>query len=166
MDVEGLDNIYKVSSRTKDYVNPTADGNLSWCSINSRSSDSNEGLENWQQRPHEVSMRRCARITKSLCWIGTKICKLPHYDGLTDATTFFFKFQDIVVEQQRLLALDVSLKETYARWWVAHKISIQDWSQCKRLMQIRFGKTSKFIADKYTNTISYKTRTISLEGEL
>jgi len=30
MDVEGLDRIYKVTTLTKDCVNPTSDGNLSW----------------------------------------------------------------------------------------------------------------------------------------
>jgi len=47
---------------------------------------------------------------------------------LGDVATFFLEFEDVVVEQQRLLALDVALRETPARWWVAHKISIQDWS--------------------------------------
>jgi len=49
MVVEGLDNIYKVTTQTKDYINPTADENLSWQSISSCTSDSDEGLENWQQ---------------------------------------------------------------------------------------------------------------------
>jgi len=51
-----------------------------------------------------------------------------------------------VVEQQKILALDVSLTESPAIWWAMHNISIQDWSQCK----ILFGETSKYIADKYT----------------
>lgn len=46
VDAEGLDTIYKMPARTKDYINPTTYGNLSWQSINSCSSDSEEGLEN------------------------------------------------------------------------------------------------------------------------
>jgi len=61
-----------------------------------------------------------------------------------------------VVEKKRLLALDVALKETPARWWAPHKTSIQDWSQCKRLMQIWFRETSEYIDDKYTGIPSPK----------
>jgi hypothetical protein len=69
-----LENIYKMTSRQDDYINPTAEGNLSWRSISSCASDSEEGLDNWQNRLHEVSMRRCARMTKSLRWIGSEVC--------------------------------------------------------------------------------------------
>jgi hypothetical protein len=54
-----------------DYVNPTIDGALSWRSIISCASDSEEGLEHWQQRMHKVSTRRCAHITRALRWIET-----------------------------------------------------------------------------------------------
>lgn len=61
-----LENIYKVTARQQDYINPTVDGKLSWRSISSCTSESDEALENWQTRLHEVSMCRCARTTKSL----------------------------------------------------------------------------------------------------
>jgi hypothetical protein len=35
-----LDNIYKLTARQHDYINPTTDGNLSWRSDNAYSSDS------------------------------------------------------------------------------------------------------------------------------
>jgi hypothetical protein len=54
-----------------DYVNPIADGTLSWRSISLCASDFEEVLEHWKQRMHEVSTRRCAHITRSLHWIGT-----------------------------------------------------------------------------------------------
>jgi hypothetical protein len=44
-----------------------------------------------------------------------------------------------VLENQRLLALDIALKATPARWSGAHKETIQDWYQCKQLLCIRFG---------------------------
>jgi len=90
MVVEGLDNIYKVTMWTEDYINPTTDGNISW--------------------------------------IGSEVCELPHYDGLTDIATFLVEFENVVVEQQRLLALDVALRTTPMRLWATHKTSIQDWS--------------------------------------
>ena len=61
-----LDNIYNVTALEEDYINPTTDGNLRWRCASSCSSDSREALENWKNRLHEVSMRRCARITKSV----------------------------------------------------------------------------------------------------
>jgi hypothetical protein len=41
-----LENIYKLTTKQQDYINPTVDGNLSWRSDNACSSDSEEALEN------------------------------------------------------------------------------------------------------------------------
>jgi hypothetical protein len=49
------------------------------------------------------------------------------------------KYEEEVLENQRLLLLDIALKEITTRWWGAHKETIQDWYQCKRLLRIRFG---------------------------
>jgi hypothetical protein len=126
-------------AREEDYVNPTADGVLSWRSITSCASDSDTGLENWQQRLHEVSTRRCARIDRAVRWVGTKIREPPSFHGVNDLEEFLTKYEDEVLENQRLLSLDIALKATPARWWGAHKETIQDWYQCKRLLRIRFG---------------------------
>jgi hypothetical protein len=48
--------------------------------------------------------------------------------------TFLTQYKDEVLENQRLLAL----KATLARWWGAHKETITDWYQCKRILCIRF----------------------------
>jgi len=48
-----------------------------------------------------------------------------------------------------LLALDVVLKVTPARWRVAHREGMKDWSQCSKLMQIRFGTKEENIVQKY-----------------
>ena len=42
-----LDNIYNIMSAMDNYVNPMAEGNLSWRGISSCTSDSQEALENW-----------------------------------------------------------------------------------------------------------------------
>jgi hypothetical protein len=127
-----------------DYVNPTTDGVLSWRSISSCTSDSEEALENWQQRLHEVSTRKCAQITHALRWIGTEVCDPPRYDGLTDVAYFIREFELKISYQQILLALDVALKVTPTRWWVAHKDGIRDWQQCRRLLQVRFGTKNEY----------------------
>jgi len=41
---EELENVYNMTARVDDYVNPTADGTLSWNNINSYTSDSKVGL--------------------------------------------------------------------------------------------------------------------------
>jgi hypothetical protein len=88
-----LDNLYNMTAWMDDYVNPTINGVLSWRSISSCASDSEEALENWQQRLHEVSTRKCARITHTLRWIGTEVCDPPRYDGLTDVAYFIREFE-------------------------------------------------------------------------
>jgi hypothetical protein len=66
-----IENIYKLTARQHDYINPTIDGNLSWRSDNACSSDLDEALENWQNKMYEVFAWRCARLTKEVRWIGT-----------------------------------------------------------------------------------------------
>ena len=60
-------------------------------------------------------MRKCARITKSLRWIGIEACDLPTYEGIPNLDIFLCEFKNKVPEQQRSLALDVTLKATPTR---------------------------------------------------
>jgi hypothetical protein len=48
-----------------------------------------------------------------------------------------------VLPNQRLLSLDIELKETPTRWWGAHKGTVKDWYQCNRLLHIRFDVEKK-----------------------
>ena len=83
-----LDHIYNIMSSQDDYINPIVDGKLSWRSVRSCTSDSDEALENWQNRMHEVSVRRCTRITQFVQWVGTEESKLPTYKGLPNLVSF------------------------------------------------------------------------------
>jgi hypothetical protein len=47
LDLEEINQLYKITMQEEDYVNSTADGVLSWKSITSCASDSDTGLENW-----------------------------------------------------------------------------------------------------------------------
>jgi hypothetical protein len=105
-----LENIYKLTTRQHDYINPTIDGNLSCRSESACSSDSEEALENWHNIMYEVSMWRCARLTKAVHWIGTELSNIPTFDGLNNLETFLIEFEGIVPIQKRLLALDEALK--------------------------------------------------------
>ena len=57
------DHAYNIS---EDYIHPTIDGEIVWRSTSSTSSDSEDALENWQNRLHEVSFRKCGLIMQSL----------------------------------------------------------------------------------------------------
>ena len=70
-----------------DYINSTSDGKLSWKSASSCTSDSGEALENWKNWLHEVSMRRCARVTWSVRRMKHKLREIPTYEGFPNLVT-------------------------------------------------------------------------------
>ena len=85
---------------------------------------------------YEVSMQRCARLTKAVRQIGTEVSNLPTFDGLNNLETFLFEFEGIVQVQQSLLALYEALKATPTRWWGTHKNNIMEWVQCHTLLTV------------------------------
>ena len=85
---DDLEHIYNITDKEEDYVNPTAEGILDSQCDSSCMTDSDDGLENWQNRLHELHGHRCARITKSLRWLGTQDSSLPIFDGLSDPKHF------------------------------------------------------------------------------
>jgi hypothetical protein len=111
-----LENIYKLTTKHQDYINPISDGNMSWRSDNTCSSDSEEVLENWKNHMYEVSTRRCARLTREVRWISTTMSNLPTFDGLNPLENFLSEFETSVPTQQRLLAMDEAMKATPGRW--------------------------------------------------
>ena len=58
-----LDQIYKIMTRDQYWVNPTADGRLTWDRKSSYTSNSDEELEYWQNRLHEVTTLSCNMMT-------------------------------------------------------------------------------------------------------
>ena len=70
-EVHNMESLYQMTANQSGYINPTAEGNISWRCDSSCASDSDVGFENWQNRLYEVSARRCAFMTNSLQWIGT-----------------------------------------------------------------------------------------------
>ena len=100
----------------KDYIHPIVDGELGWCSASSVSSDSNDALENWQNRLHEVSFRKYGLITQSLRRVASEIVEFPIYEGMLGLSKFLREFEEKVFEPQRILALDIALNSTLDRW--------------------------------------------------
>jgi hypothetical protein len=97
LDLEKIEQLYRTTTRDEDYVNPTVDGILSWRSITSCATDSYTGLEKWQQRLHEVSMRRCERIDCVVRWVGTKIREPPSFHRVNDLETLLSQYVDEVL---------------------------------------------------------------------
>ena len=83
-DQDVLDHIYNIVAKEEDYVNPTTEGIMDWQCDSSCMANLDIGLENWQNRLYELNGHRCARITKSLRWVGSQPNILPTFDGLTD----------------------------------------------------------------------------------
>ena len=90
-------------------------------------------------------MRRCVRVTRSMRRVENELRKLPNYEGLPNLATFLNEFEGIVMDSQCLYTLDHALKATPARWWGAHKKSITNWPQCRRLMEDKFKCTHEFL---------------------
>lgn len=62
-----IENIYKIIGLKEDYINPTADGELSWSSMKSYDIDLEDTMERWQHKLYEIFTRRCTCIMNELC---------------------------------------------------------------------------------------------------
>ena len=83
--------------------------------------DSDDGLENWQNSLYELHGHRYARVTKSLRWLSLQTRALPIFDGSTDPEEFIEKFSAQIPDSQKMEALDSAFRATTARWWNGHK---------------------------------------------
>jgi hypothetical protein len=84
-------------------------------------SDSDTGVENWQQILHEVSTRGCTRVTRVVRWVGIEVRQFPTFIEEDNLEKFMIEFELEVLDSQILLVLDIALRETPTRWWGAHK---------------------------------------------
>lgn len=66
-----LDCIYQIMEHDQDWVNSTANGRISWECKSFYTSDSDEKIERWQNRLHEVTMMNCNMMIRSLCSMTT-----------------------------------------------------------------------------------------------
>ena len=95
---DDLDCFYKITTWEQDWVNPTADGKLSWERESSCTSDLDEEIERWQNRLQEVTTLNCNMMTRSLHCVAIEVRDLPMYDGLSEVDDFLNKFERIVQE--------------------------------------------------------------------
>jgi hypothetical protein len=73
---------------------------------------------------YEVSTRRCAILTREVCWIDKTLSNLPTFDGMNPLESFLSDLEASVPTQHRLLAMNEALKATPTRWWGTHKSNI------------------------------------------
>ncbi|RWR97952.1 putative ribonuclease h protein [Cinnamomum micranthum f. kanehirae] len=86
-----------------------------------------------QNRNHELTSRRCATV-RTVRWIGTELRDPPVFEGTTSVGDFLDNLEFKVPEEQRVLALDVALKGTSARWWAIHKENLTTWEEVQPAM--------------------------------
>jgi hypothetical protein len=93
MEGEDLDQLYTVIvGMRKDYINPTADGSVSWRSIQLVDEDSELAFDSWQQGSYEIFSRRCA-IVRETRWIGTEVREHSIYDGTSELDSFLVSME-------------------------------------------------------------------------
>ena len=112
-------------------------------------SNSDVGLKKWQQRLHEVSGRRLARITKTLHWIRSEVSTLPIFDGLSNIKIFVQEYEAQLPCLERLQHLFIVVRATPMRWWTVHQQNIATWDTCCRLILIRFKADIEGIESLY-----------------
>jgi hypothetical protein len=111
---DDVNHLYRITAREENHVSPTTYGVLSWRSINSDMSDLDNGVENWQQILHEVSNRRCARITHTVRWVGIEVRHFPIFTEEENLENFLREFESEVLDSQTLLVLDIPLRDKHA----------------------------------------------------
>lgn len=96
---DNIDCMYKITVWEWDWVNLTVDGRISWEQKISYTSDSDEELQRWQNRLHEVTMMNCNMMIRSLHCVTIEARELLTFDGLIVVDEFLSKFESTVLEQ-------------------------------------------------------------------
>ena len=112
-------------------------------------SDSDDGLENWQNQLYEVHGHRCERITKYLRCLSAHAKDFPTYDGLIDPGKFIAQFSEQVPESQRIQTLEAVLRATVVRWWKGHRKYIHSWEACQKFLRLKFIDQSHEVRSKF-----------------
>jgi len=111
--------------------------------------DSDEGLENWQNRLYELQGHRCAKISKSIRSVGSEIRTLPTFDGLANLEEFLEQFLVQVPDSQKMQALASAFRATASRWWNGHKQIIKSLGDCQNFLRLRFIERPQEVQNKY-----------------
>ena len=91
---ESIRGWYHAYNISQDYIHLNVDGDLRWRSSISESSGSNDALEKWKNRMHEVLLRKYVLITQSLHQVATDTTEFPVYEELPELSEFLVEFED------------------------------------------------------------------------
>ena len=61
---------------------------------------------------HEVSTKRCARVTCAVIWAGIEVRQFPTFIEEENLEKFLTEFESEVLDRQILLVLDIALRDT------------------------------------------------------
>lgn len=81
------------------------DGRITWEGKSFYTSDSEEEIECSENRLHEVTMLNCNMMTRSLCYVSSKVRHLPIYNGLNEVDVILDAFEREVPEKTTLPSL-------------------------------------------------------------
>jgi hypothetical protein len=59
--------------------------------------------------------------------------------------------EEKIVEDQRILVLDIALQDTPGRWWTNHKALVENWDNVKQAFRYRFQDKQQLESEMQTN---------------
>ena len=111
-------------------------------------SDSDDGLENWQNQLYELHGHRCTQITKSLRCLSAQPREFPTYVGLKDLGGFIAHFSEQSPQSQRMQTLETALGAT-AAWWTNHKKYTPSWGASQKYLCLSFINQVQEVRSKF-----------------
>ena len=96
-----LDCIYQITAQDQDWVNPMTDERISWEHDSPCTLDSNDEIEQWQNRLHEVTTLNRNLMVRSLRRVMTKARELSTYAGATNVEEPIDRCEKARMEQKR-----------------------------------------------------------------
>jgi hypothetical protein len=94
-------------------------------------------FDSWKQGSYKIFSRRCVtvRVTR---WVETEFREHPIYDGTSELDSCLLSMEEKVLEDQRVLVLDVAFQDTPSRWWDNNKALLRTWDDGKQDIKYRF----------------------------
>ena len=102
-------------------MNSIADGIISWELESSYTSDSNDEIEQWHNRLHEVTTLNCNMMVILLRHVVREARELPIDTGATNMEELIDHCDKAILEQKQLGAQTETLCETTAQGWRTHQ---------------------------------------------
>ena len=116
-------------------------------------SDSDDGLENWQNQLYELHGHRCTQITQSLRCLSAQPRELPAYVGMTDPGEIIAPMSERVPQSQNTQSLEIALEAT-AAWGTDHTKYHPSRGTCQKFLRPRFISQAQEVRSKFKGSNS------------